>query len=234
MSQYFFCWLRSQTQRLRNDNKNKICVFQGGGAWGAEKQIVSKTLFSWGDAMTREFWKCQFYCLEILLSLRRLLQTVKVPMFGWAPTSEANRAGEGLKFLPKRPCLCPSPVRSWSGWAWGETHTHTTKKHKWHGKLAVPHGTRTCQASKTNGAERLTRWVRRLYGGVGVQLSRRPKENKLFGQEISGTLPWASSLSGPLNRVNAILSLLQPLDRCRTPSAVGSAIGWPYLASTYR
>ena len=32
-------------------------------------------------------------------------------------------------------------------------------------------------------------------------------------------------LSGPLNRLNAILSLLQPLDRYRTPSAIGSAIG---------
>ena len=34
-------------------------------------------------------------------------------------------------------------------------------------------------------------------------------------------------LSGPLNRSNAILSLLQPLDRFRTPSAIGSAIGRP-------
>ena len=37
-------------------------------------------------------------------------------------------------------------------------------------------------------------------------------------------------LSGPLNRLNAILSLLHPLDRYRTPSAIGSAIGSPYLA----
>ena len=34
-------------------------------------------------------------------------------------------------------------------------------------------------------------------------------------------------LSGPLNRLNAILSLLHPLDRYRTPSAIGSAIGMP-------
>ena len=34
-------------------------------------------------------------------------------------------------------------------------------------------------------------------------------------------------LSGPLNRFNAILSLLQPIDRYRTPSAIGSAIGRP-------
>ena len=34
-------------------------------------------------------------------------------------------------------------------------------------------------------------------------------------------------LSGPLDRLNAILSLLQPLDRYRAPSAIGSAIGRP-------
>ena len=37
----------------------------------------------------------------------------------------------------------------------------------------------------------------------------------------------APTLSGPLDRLNAILSLLQPLDRYRTPSAMGSAIGRP-------
>ena len=41
-----------------------------------------------------------------------------------------------------------------------------------------------------------------------------------------GSLP----LSGPLNRLNAILSLLQSLDRYRTHSAIGNAIGRPYLA----
>ena len=39
-----------------------------------------------------------------------------------------------------------------------------------------------------------------------------------------------SALSGPLKRLNAILSLLQPLDHYRTPSAIGSAIGRLYLA----
>ena len=34
-------------------------------------------------------------------------------------------------------------------------------------------------------------------------------------------------LSGPLDRLNAILSLPQPLDRYRAPSAIGSAIGRP-------
>ena len=37
-------------------------------------------------------------------------------------------------------------------------------------------------------------------------------------------------LSGPLKRLNAILSLLHPLDRYRTLPAIGSAIGRPYLA----
>ena len=36
-----------------------------------------------------------------------------------------------------------------------------------------------------------------------------------------------SHLSGPLNRLNALLSLLHPLDRYSTPSAIGSAIGRP-------
>ena len=37
-------------------------------------------------------------------------------------------------------------------------------------------------------------------------------------------------LTGPLNRLNAILSMLQSLDRYRTLSAIGSVIGRPYLA----
>ena len=42
---------------------------------------------------------------------------------------------------------------------------------------------------------------------------------------------WLWCLSGPLNRLNAILSLLHPLDRYRIRSArIGSAIGRPYLA----
>ena len=36
-----------------------------------------------------------------------------------------------------------------------------------------------------------------------------------------------SELSGPLNRLNAILSLLHPLDRYRTHSTIWSAIGRP-------
>ena len=36
-----------------------------------------------------------------------------------------------------------------------------------------------------------------------------------------------AGLSGPLDRLNAILSLLQPLDRSWAPSAIGSAIGRP-------
>ena len=40
----------------------------------------------------------------------------------------------------------------------------------------------------------------------------------------------ALALGGPLNRLNAILPLLHPLNRYRTLSAIGSAIGRPYLA----
>ena len=51
----------------------------------------------------------------------------------------------------------------------------------------------------------------------------------VFGVGVGVTL-FEELLSGPLNRLNAILSLLQPLDRYRTPSAIVSAIGRPYLA----
>ena len=44
-----------------------------------------------------------------------------------------------------------------------------------------------------------------------------------FGSGAANLFP----LSGPLDRLNAILSLLQPLDRYRAPSAIGSAIGRP-------
>ena len=37
----------------------------------------------------------------------------------------------------------------------------------------------------------------------------------------------SGELSGPLDRLNAILSLLQPLDRYRAHSAIASAIGRP-------
>ena len=45
--------------------------------------------------------------------------------------------------------------------------------------------------------------------------------------ETQGNQTFGRDLSGPLNRLNAILSLLHPLDRYRTPSAIGSAIGRP-------
>ena len=45
--------------------------------------------------------------------------------------------------------------------------------------------------------------------------------------ELLMYLMFSRTLSGPLNRLNAILSLLQPLDRYRAPSAIGSAIGRP-------
>ena len=74
-----------------------------------------------------------------------------------------------------------------------------------------------------------------------IQISGTEKQpkHKVLGQDIprtsgriSGRTSWPKtftcrSLSGPLNRLNATLSLLQPLDRYRTPSATGSAIGRP-------
>ena len=45
--------------------------------------------------------------------------------------------------------------------------------------------------------------------------------------DLPGNSATRQELSGPLNRLNAILSLLHPLNRYRTPSAIGSAIGRP-------
>ena len=64
-------------QRKRDDNKNKICIFQGGGWAGGQRGKLSKTLFFVGNATTIKFWKWIFYCREILLSWRRLLNARK-------------------------------------------------------------------------------------------------------------------------------------------------------------
>ena len=47
----------------------------------------------------------------------------------------------------------------------------------------------------------------------------------LVGDDIYTTHLHHDALSGPLDWLNAILSLLQPLDRYRAPSAIGSPIG---------
>ena len=36
-----------ESQRKRDDNKNKICAFQGGVGRGAERKIVQNAIFSW-------------------------------------------------------------------------------------------------------------------------------------------------------------------------------------------
>ena len=62
-------------QRKRDDNKNKICAFQGGALlWGGgQRGKSSKTLFFVGNATTIKFKNSKFYCRKILLSWRRLL-----------------------------------------------------------------------------------------------------------------------------------------------------------------
>ena len=69
--------------------------------------------------------------------------------------------------------------------------------------------------------------------GPGQKLGH-PKNGTHLQNEHSHVSPWKRCaqplkprLSGPLNRLNAILSLLHPLDRYRTPAAIGSAIGRP-------
>ena len=56
--------------------KIKFALLRGVGLGGRE-QNRPKTLFFFffvGNATTIKFWKCKFYCREVLLSLRRLLR----------------------------------------------------------------------------------------------------------------------------------------------------------------
>ena len=62
--------------------------------------------------------------------------------------------------------------------------------------------------------------------GAIFNLKRLFKISGLFHDERHHSRS-GSRLSGPLDRLNAILSLLQPIDRFRAPSAIGSAIGRP-------
>ena len=56
------------------------------------------------------------------------------------------------------------------------------------------------------------------------------QSKKLFGNYFLGKSHFSYILGGPLSCLNAILSLLHPLDRYRNHSAIGIAIGRPYLA----
>ena len=81
--------------------------------------------------------------------------------------------------------------------------------------------------------------ARRGVGGVGTryldegpkcsqsEVYRVPTGLHTYPSCVLTPFDHTSALSGPLNRLNAILSLLHPLDRYRTPSAIGSAIGRP-------
>ena len=76
-----------------------------------------------------------------------------------------------------------------------------------------------------------TQWgsVSSLLRNSTLETAFRPLPNSRFYNlfRVSGVNPQSHFLSGPLNRLNAILSLLRPLDRYRTPSVIGSAIGRP-------
>ena len=67
-------------------------------------------------------------------------------------------------------------------------------------------------------------WIR---GSAKACFQRHEERNPnpIFESGFASPSGPCRALSGPLNRLNAILSLLQPLDRYRTPSAIGSAIG---------
>ena len=58
-----FCEECGEVERRRDDNKNKICVLEGGFGVGAERKIVQKCCVSLGNAMTiKNLGKYKFYC----------------------------------------------------------------------------------------------------------------------------------------------------------------------------
>ena len=54
---------RAKGQRKRDDNKNKICTFRGGGWAGGQGGKLSKTLFFMGNVMTINF-ECENFIVE--------------------------------------------------------------------------------------------------------------------------------------------------------------------------
>ena len=83
------------SQRRRDENKNKICAFEGDRLWGQRGKLSKNTVFFLvffvGNATTIKFWKCKFYCREILPPLRRLLLSREPAMF------QIGLWGEALK-----------------------------------------------------------------------------------------------------------------------------------------
>ena len=67
---------KTESQRRRDDNKNKIWLVDRGGIRGGEENRP-KMLFVLGNA-----WMCKLYCREIVLSLRRLLESAKSQFTG--------------------------------------------------------------------------------------------------------------------------------------------------------
>ena len=75
---------KSRDQRIGWDGETTIEIkfaLLRGWALGAERTIVAKRCFVCvGNATTITFWKCKFYCREIFLSLRRLLNRMEAPI----------------------------------------------------------------------------------------------------------------------------------------------------------
>ena len=63
-----------KSQRQRDENNNKICVFERGGHWGAERKIVQNAVFL-GKRHDNKNLKVQIL-LSRNLSLRRLLKSI--------------------------------------------------------------------------------------------------------------------------------------------------------------
>ena len=84
---------------------------------------------------------------------------------------------------------------------------------------------------RRRGIASVVRWnLRPVRIGVEFVLCQAKRKRHLNQRKSLGhrpDVPGTPGLSGPLDRLNARLSLLQPLDRYRARSAIGSAIGRP-------
>ena len=106
--------------RWRDDNKNKICAFEGGGNGGREENRP-ETLFLMGNATTIEFWNCKFSNREISSSLRGLLGragiicivrwNLRQVMFQRNPRAHKNKIGTSPPPQKKKPNT-PTPLKT--------------------------------------------------------------------------------------------------------------------------
>ena len=121
---FFLSW---NGQRRRDDNKNKMFAFEGGGL-GAERENHPKTLFFTGNATTIKFWKCKFYFREKNLSWNGRLIFIHLQCWEVLPFCRFQRQ-RCIKILcPKDPDFyTPLPLKTAKGQHFSRPTSRSTK-----------------------------------------------------------------------------------------------------------